>query len=104
MTLAALLALATLACSTSTDPASATRSYRMGFSHFLAMETNLVRAVAPAALYANLRAIANGAASALESRGTTTKLFASVQVEAAWGKMPGMSGYVGLAQDRADAR
>ena len=68
----------------------------------LAMETNLVRTVAAPALYSDLRAVANAAAASLRANGTTAKLFATVQVETAWGKMPGMSGYVGIAQDRAD--
>ena len=68
----------------------------------LAMETNLVRAIAPPAVYSNLRTIANAAASALEARGTTTRLFISVQVETAWGTLPVKSGYVGIAEDRAD--
>lgn len=68
----------------------------------LAMETNLVRAVAAPSLYSSLRAMANAAAVSLRAGGTTAKLFASVQVETAWGKMPGMSGYTGIAQDLAD--
>ncbi len=68
----------------------------------LAMETNLVRAVAPATVYGNLRTMANATATALEARGTSTRLFVSVQVETAWGKLPAAPGYVGIAQDRAD--
>jgi hypothetical protein len=68
----------------------------------VAMETNLVRAIAPPALYANLRTIANEAAAALRARGTAAKLFASVQVETAWGKLPETNTFAGIAQDRAD--
>lgn len=68
----------------------------------LVMETNLVRASAPPSLYANLRTLANGAAAALKARGTKARLFVSVQVEVAWGKLAGANGFVGIAQDRAD--
>ena len=68
----------------------------------LSMETNLVRAIAPPPLYANLRTTANAAAAALKARGTTAKLFSSVQVETAWGKLPATGNYAGIAQDLAD--
>lgn len=68
----------------------------------LAMETNLVRAIAPAALYANLRTLANSTAAAIEATGSTTPLFSTVQVEVAWGKLAGANAWVGIAQDRAD--
>ena len=68
----------------------------------LAAETNLIRAVAPAPLYAAVRQAANGAATELGAGGTTTKLFISVQVETAWGLLPQAGGYVGVAQDLAD--
>ena len=68
----------------------------------LAMETNLVRTVAPAALYSNLRTLANSTAAAIQATGSSTPLFSTVQVEAAWGKLAGTNTYVGIAQDRAD--
>ena len=68
----------------------------------LAMETNLVRAIAPAAVYANLKLAANEAAGALQARGSTTPLFSSVQVETAWGKLPATGQYAGVATDLAD--
>ena len=68
----------------------------------LAMETNLVRAIAPPALYASLRTVANDAAAALVAARTSARLFASVQVETAWGKLAATGRYVGIAQDRAD--
>lgn len=68
----------------------------------LAMETNLVRAIAPAALYSDLRTLANSTAAAIRATGSTTPLFSSVQVEVAWGKLAGANTYVGIAQDLAD--
>ena len=68
----------------------------------LAAETNLIRAVAPASLYAAVKQAANAAAAELVAGGTTTKLFVSVQVETAWGLLPHAAGYVGIAQDLAD--
>ena len=68
----------------------------------LAMETNLVRAIAPAAVYAAVRTIANAAATRLTQRPTTARLFVSVQVETAWGRLPATGQFMGIAQDRAD--
>jgi hypothetical protein len=64
----------------------------------LAAETNLVRALAPAALYAGLRQAANAAAADLRAAGSTTSLFVTVQVELAWGR-PAAS-FVGVDTDR----
>jgi hypothetical protein len=68
----------------------------------LAAETNLIRAVAPAPLYAAVKKAANDAAADLAAAGTTTTLFVSVQVETAWGLLPQAGGYVGIAPDLAD--
>jgi hypothetical protein len=68
----------------------------------LAAETNLIRAVAPAPLYAAVKQAANGAAADLVAGVATTQLFVSVQVETAWGLLPQAGGYVGIAQDLAD--
>ena len=68
----------------------------------LAMETNLVRAVAPAALYDALRSMVNIGASALAARGSTARRFVSVQVETAWGRLPATGTFAGIAADRSD--
>lgn len=68
----------------------------------LAMETNLVRAIAPPSLYAALREMVNAGAAELAARGSPARRFVSVQVETAWGRLPGPGQYVGIAADRAD--
>ncbi|HEU4725661.1 MAG TPA: hypothetical protein VFU59_10255 [Candidatus Eisenbacteria bacterium] len=68
----------------------------------IASETNLVRAAAPPALYAALVQVANDAAADVRAVDPAARLFASVQVETAWGALGGGGGYVGIAQDRAD--
>lgn len=67
----------------------------------LAAETNLVRAAAPAAIYAAVVTMTNAAAAERRADATTAKLMISVQVEVAWGKLQG-GPYVGIAQDRTD--
>ena len=66
----------------------------------LAAETNLIRAIAPAALYQAVKTVAN--ATAAENAASPTKLFVSVQVETAWGLLPNAGGYQGVATDLAD--
>ncbi len=68
----------------------------------LAMETNLVRAIAPSAVYQSLRTMTNAAASALSGQQSTAWLFVSVQVETAWGRLPATPQFVGVDQDRID--
>jgi len=68
----------------------------------LAMETNLIRAMAPAEVYAAMRTMVNATATALTSAGSHTTLGVSVQVETAWGRLPGNGTYVGVAQDISD--
>lgn len=68
----------------------------------LAMETNMIRALAPSAVYDAMVVMVNDAATALKGRGTTAKLFTSVQVETAWGKLPFTGKFEGIAKDRAD--
>jgi hypothetical protein len=67
----------------------------------LASETNLIRAVAPPALYAAVVQAANGAADDVRAVDPSVKLFHTVQVDVAWGALAGGT-YVGIAQDRAD--
>jgi hypothetical protein len=66
----------------------------------LAAETNLIRAAAPASLYAAVVQTANAAAADLASA-TPAPLFVSVQVETAWGLLAG-SAYSGIDTDVHD--
>lgn len=68
----------------------------------LAAETNLIRLAAPAPVYPAVVAMTNAAAGDLLARGTTAKIAVSVQVEVAWGGLQGGTGFLGIAQDRAD--
>jgi hypothetical protein len=68
----------------------------------LALETNLTRACAPAALYSAIRATANAAAADLRAAGSTATLLTSVQVETAWGKLAGDGSFNGIVTDLAD--
>ena len=68
----------------------------------LAPETNLIRAAAPAPLYAAVRQAANDAAADVRAVDPTVKLYASVQVETAWGRLGGGGSFVGVAADLAD--
>ncbi len=64
-------------------------------------ETNLIRALAPAPLYAAIRQVANDAAAAIRAHDAGVTLAASVQVETAWGKLTNTS-YQGIDTDFAD--
>lgn len=68
----------------------------------LAAETNLVRAMAPPALYAAVRRMANDTAAELRAAGSTATLLTSVQVDTAWGRLAGSGPYVGIERDLAD--
>lgn len=67
----------------------------------LAAEVNLVRALAPAPLYAAVRLAANAAAADLRADGCTAVLSVSVQNEYVWGRDAG-NVYRGPAADLAD--
>jgi hypothetical protein len=67
----------------------------------LALETNLIRDAAPAAIYTGVKTAANAAAAAVRARNATVPLSISVQVDHAWGTLTG-GGYVGVAQDFID--
>ena len=67
----------------------------------LAMETNLMRLLAPAPVYSAIVTATNAAARQLRTAGSTTSLMISVQVETAWGKL-GNSTYTGIQRDRTD--
>lgn len=66
----------------------------------VASETNLVRAIAPPALYQALVDAAAAGAAEAKRRSPTTRVFTTVQVETAWGNAG--SAFVGVARDRAD--
>jgi hypothetical protein len=68
----------------------------------VASETNLVRAVAPPALYQALKDAAAAAAVEAKRRAPATRVFTTVQVETAWGRLVPGTGFVGIARDRAD--
>jgi hypothetical protein len=67
----------------------------------LASETNLVRAIAPSAVYAAVVQAADSAAASVRAADPTAKLYTTIQVEVAWGRLSGGS-FVGIDQDRAD--
>jgi hypothetical protein len=67
----------------------------------IASETNLIRAIAPPALYAALVEAANGAATDIQAVDPGARLFTTVQVEVAWGRLGG-GGSAGVGQDRGD--
>jgi len=68
----------------------------------VASETNLVRAVASPTVYQAMTQAANEAAAAVLARDPAARLFFTVQVEVAWGRLVPSGGYAGIAQDRAD--
>lgn len=68
----------------------------------LVAETNLIKALAPDSVYQALVTMANAVAARIDSAGVPTKLFVSVQVETAWGRLGGGGTYLGIAQDLAD--
>jgi len=69
----------------------------------IASETNLIRAIAPASLYNAVVQAASGAATAVSAEDSTVKIYTTVQVETAWGKLAGPGGaYVGIDQDLMD--
>ncbi len=68
----------------------------------LAAETNLIRAAAPAALYAAVVQAANAAAADLQAAGATAPRFISVQVETAWGLLGNGGSYLGVNVDYQD--
>lgn len=67
----------------------------------LALETNLIRDAAPAAIYNGVKQAANATAHVVRARNATVPLSVSVQVDHAWGKLGGNS-YTGIAQDFID--
>jgi len=68
----------------------------------LVAETNLIRAAAPAPLYAAVKQVANDAAADVRAMDPAVKLYVSVQVETAWGRLASGGSYVGVTTDLAD--
>jgi hypothetical protein len=68
----------------------------------VASETNLVRAIAPPALYQALVDAAGAAAAEARRRSPSTRVFTTVQVETAWGRLAAGGAFEGIARDRAD--
>lgn len=70
----------------------------------LAAETNLIRALAPPAVYnAVVRMTRDAATDIRRSRSPSVlPLYVSVQVETAWGKLGGQGSYVGIDRDLRD--
>lgn len=66
------------------------------------LETNLIRAAAPPALYGAIRQAASDAAADVRAVDPTVRLMVSVQVEQAWGRFIGGNVYEGVAQDFTD--
>ncbi len=68
----------------------------------LAAETNLIRALAPNALYRAVVQTANDCAAEIRAAGGAMPLMISVQVESAWGVLGSQGPFVGIGQDRRD--
>ena len=68
----------------------------------LALETNLIRAVASPSLYDAVRQMANDAAADVRAHDASVKLLVSVQVEVAWGRLVSGGAFIGVDQDFTD--
>jgi hypothetical protein len=68
----------------------------------LASETNLVRQAASPTVYQAMAQAATEAAAAVRARDGAVRLFTTVQVETAWGRLPRTGVFAGVARDRAD--
>jgi len=85
------------------------RNYAVAFDTLIhpdwisvASETNLIRAIAPPALYDALVLNARAAADTLAIVDPAAKVFVTVQVDVAWGALATHGTYLGIAQDLAD--
>jgi len=67
----------------------------------LAAETNLIRVAAPDSVYQAVVTMTNAVAAQINAASLPSKLYVSIQVETAWGRLP-PGPYVGIAQDRSD--
>src|SRR3954470_19752850 len=68
----------------------------------LAMEVNLIRAIAPANVYSAVVTMCAGGENTLVAQNSPAKRFVSVQVETAWGRLPDVGHFVGIDRERAD--
>ena len=68
----------------------------------LALETNLIRDLSPAPLYAAIKQVANDAAADVRTVDAAVKLSVSVQVDWAWGRLLGGNIYQGVYLDFVD--
>jgi hypothetical protein len=68
----------------------------------LAAETNLIRVAAPDSVYQALVTMTNAVATQIRAASLPSKLYVSVQVEVAWGRLGGAGTYEGVAQDLVD--
>lgn len=68
----------------------------------LAAETNLIRLAAPAGIYQAIVAMTNAAAAEIRPLGTGARLYVSVQVETAWGRLQGGTTFEGVERDLQD--
>ena len=68
----------------------------------VAAETNLIRALAPATVYASVVEAANLVAADLNAAAVPAPVFISVQAETAWGRLGGAGTYVGVERDFTD--
>lgn len=67
----------------------------------LAAETNLIRVAAPDSVYQAVVTMTNAVAAQIKAASLPSKVYVSIQVETAWGRLP-PGPYVGIAQDRSD--
>src|SRR5256712_6300982 len=69
----------------------------------LVAETNLIRQLAPDSVYRAVVTMANAVVAQIRAASLPSKLYVSVQVETAWGRLSPIPGtYQGIAQDLAD--
>jgi hypothetical protein len=68
----------------------------------LVAESNLIRAIAPDSVYRALVVMANAVSAQIRAAALPSRLYVSVQVETAWGRMTPGAPYQGIAQDLAD--
>jgi len=68
----------------------------------LGAETNLIRAAAPRSVYNGLKVMLNAAAGDVRAVAPDATLYTTVQVEAAWGRLPMTGQYVGVEEDIRD--
>jgi len=68
----------------------------------LVAESNLIRAIAPDSVYRALVVMANAVVAQIRAAALPSRLYVSVQVETAWGRMTPGGSYQGIAQDLTD--